>query len=256
MAQRDPYRANGGEGIGGLRLKRQGWPGYAPAIQPGEARLPSTPDQRDARTVVTPPAPGAPFDPRNFNDHALAQMLGIQGAMSNDHIRMLVQTMLDNMLRATFKPAVQPPWVTKPFVAMDFGDFITTATIPTGGAWTTIAAGAQTLSFTMAQGRMGVVREIAQGVAAAGDWGNLCWRIAIDGQPMPKPWNNICCQISSFTLPRTTQILVMPGQTVTFQASNSSLADIVNVSGFLIGWHWPVPVQGDVMNAHGQASVA
>lgn len=256
MAQRDNFMANGGTGQQGNNRRRPDWPGFAPGIQPGDALLPVQPnlDQPDARDVVIPPQ-GQPFDIRQFDHHALATLLGVQASMANPRIRMLVQTMFDNMLRASFKPVVSPPWITKPFVGMDFGGFVSDMTAALGGGWADITNGTTTLSFTMPQGRMGVVRDFSQAANTPDDWDNLSWRLMVNGVPVA-PYNNITCQISSFPSPRQVQILVMPGATVSLQIRNASASDITLCGGSLVGWHWPVAVAGDIMNAHGQATVA
>lgn len=258
MAQRDPFRANGGIGQDGSRTKRPDWPGFNPAIQPGVGLLPAQPgiDQQDARELVSVP-PGVAFDHRNFDHHAMATMLGVQAAMSHPHIRALVQTMFDNMLRATFKPMVAPPWITKPFVAMDIG-FITSAySAPAGGAFTVVGAGNSlgSCTVTMPAGRMGVITEFAQSAVQATDWDKLTWRLTLNGTPLA-PWNSIACQMSSFQQPRKVQIILPPGSTCALEVANASVAAIDNVGGLLLGWSWPVEVAGNVLNAHGQASVA
>ena len=261
MAQRDPFRANGGIGQDGPRTKRPDWPGFAPALQPGVGLLPAQPgiDQQDARELVTVP-PGIPFDHRNFDHHAMATMLGVQAAMSHPHIRALVQTMFDNMLRATFKPMVAPPWIAKPFVAADIG-FITSAyTAPANGAASFAVVGAGnalgSCQVTMPQGRMGVITEFAQSALQPTDWDNLTWRLVLNGTPV-FPWNSISCQMSSFQAPRKVQIILPPGSTFALEVSNSSLVTPVDgVGGLILGWSWPVEVAGNVMDAHGQASVA
>jgi ABC-type amino acid transport system permease subunit len=58
-------------------------------------------------------------------------------------------------------------------------------------------------------------------------------------------------------LPRKVQIILPPGSTFSLEVSNSSLVTPVDgVGGLILGWSWPVEVAGNVLNAHGQASVA
>jgi hypothetical protein len=87
------------------------------------------------------------------------------------------------------------------------------------------------------------------------DWDSLAWRLTVNGTPI-FPWNNVSCQVGSMVDPRPVQIILRPGDTIALQVRNSSGADITNVGGWLYGWMWPVAVAGDVLNAHGQASVA
>ncbi len=254
MAQRDNFKANGGDGVRGRN--RPNWPGYAPSIQPGVARLPgdNRVDQGDAREIITPPISGQAFDPRNFEHYALATALGLQRALSDPHVRMLMQTLIDNVARATFKPHVQPPWITKPFRGVDFGALVS-QDVTAALAFSDMTDGTTTLSFRMEDGYMGVLREFAMGAVVAADWDSLSWRLVKSGVPVV-PWNNITCQMGMLHSPRQVQILIMPGDTVSLQVASSSGAQIDDVQGWLYGWKWPVAVAGDVMNAHGQASVA
>lgn len=247
--------ANNWQSLPPRRDQRNRYPGYAPSIQPGNAPLHTEPPA-ESRPPEIPPPDGRALDPRSFNDVAMATMLGIQQAIASPHVRMLMQTMLDNMARATFKPQVQPPWITKPFRGIDFGGGVS-MTAPTAPAnpWTTFTDGTTTLSFTMPDGMMGVVKEFGQDAVDPTDWDSLAWRLTINGTPI-FPWNNVSCQVGSMVDPRPVQIILRPGDTIALQVRNSSVSDITNVGGWLYGWMWPVPVAGDFLNAHGQASVA
>lgn len=252
MATNGNWNARGGRNPG---LPGQGnWPGYAPSIQPGQAPLHTEPPPESRPAEIAPPSQ-RPLDPRSFGDVATATMLGIQQAVTSPHVRMMIQQMLDNMARATFKPMVQPPWITKPFRGVDFGGVVSMTAVA-GNAWATMTNGTTTtLSFTMADGMMGVLTEVAQGATSPTDWDSLCWRILVNGNPQ-FPFNNMCCQFGSLSSPRKLQILLRPGDTVSLEVKNSSASDITGVQGWLCGWMWPVAVAGDVLNAHGQASVA
>jgi hypothetical protein len=254
MATQNNFSARDGRNIQPGRPERRGWPGYSPAIQPGNAPLHTEPPPESRPPEIAPPDQ-RPMDPRSFGDVAMATMLGIQEALASPHVRMLLQTALDNMARATFKPTVQPPWVTMPFRGVAFGGGVSMTAPNAGNPWTTFTDGTTTLSFTMADGMMGVVKEFGQDAVSPTDWDSLAWRLTVNGTPI-FPWNNVSCQVGSMVDPRPVQIILRPGDTIALQVRNSSGADITNVGGWLYGWMWPVAVAGDVLNAHGQASVA
>lgn len=248
---RHPSLANGGVSPQlGRALKRPPY-GYSPSIQPGHAPLPVSGNDRDARHPFFIPDH---LDLRNPEHLALLTAVGIERALQSDHVRYLIQSMLDNVARATWKPTTAPPWIEKPYRAVDFGGEVT-QTVASGGSYADMTDGTTTLSFTMPNGMMGVLREFAQGATSPTDYDSLCWRLVRNDVPL-FPWNDICCQMGSLDRPRPVQIIIQPGETISLQAKNTSGAGIDNVLGWLYGWMWPTPQAGGGGNAHSQASVA
>jgi hypothetical protein len=254
---RDHFRAAGGHGISlGRSEKRGAWPGYAPEIQPGFGRLPGE-DPGDARFKIEFP-PGMRYDPTNPAHVSLALSIGVQGALSDPHVRMLIQSAIDNAARAAFRPVVNPPWIQKPFRGVDFGASVS-MDVPGDDTWTTMVDtlnSAIQQQFTVPQGHMAVLTEFAQDAISPTDWDSLCWRLTRNDLPL-FPWNNVCCQMGTLNSPRKVQIILYPGDTIRLQVKNSTIGpDIDNVGGWMYGWYWPMPSQSAIENAHGQAQVA
>lgn len=225
--------------------------------QPGIASF-APPDAAGAESPLA--LPQRAIDPRSWSDMAYLQALGIQTAMGQPHIRALIGDLLDKALRMSFKPQVPPPWIEKPYRGTYFGGaVINDANVSaTDGIWNTLENSDGTIAeFTVPEGHMGVIKEFANLAAIVEQWTYVAWRLTIDGRPIP-PLADICCQYGSMETPRRLTIMVPGGSTVRLQVEvkTGGEANYAGMGAYMLGWYWPVPNEGNVDNAHGQATVA
>jgi hypothetical protein len=235
-----------------------GYPSAYP--QPGIASI-FPPYPQGAENPLLP-IPGSAPDPRSWRDGALLRALGIQAAIEHPHVRALLGDLIDKSMRNSFKPVALPPWVEKPYRAQYFGGVVThdVAILPADDVWGTITnvAGGVSMSYTVPEGFMGVIKEFAQTAANATDWEYVSWRVRIDGNPVA-PLMDVCSQIGTLESKQKLTILVPGGSTVDVQvevAAGAAAGGIADMGAWLLGWFWPVPNEGDVDNAQGQATVA
>lgn len=192
---------------------------------------------------------GVAFDGKHFTHQALASALGIQMALGHPHVRALIQSTLDNMLRASFKPMVLPPWVEKPFKAAYIMDVGEASVAQHASTFSTMG-----VSVSVPDGGLGVVKFIGLNVANAEDWQQIHYQLQVGGTPV-QGLDDITCQIGSMTTPFRSTVLVPGGQTATMFARSDS-GTLGGVQAFLMGWYWFPQNDGDLDNAHGNATVA
>lgn len=192
---------------------------------------------------------GAPFMPQHFSHHALAGALGMQMALAHPHTRALLMSMIDNALRASFKPVALPPWVEKPFKGsylMASGEF---DVVQHASTFSTMG-----VSISVPDGALGVVKSIGMNVSNAEDWQQIHFQLQVGDRPVPG-LHNITCQIGSMSNPFRSTVLVPGGQTATMFARSDS-GTLTSVQAFLMGWYWFPQNDADLDNAHGNATVA
>jgi len=101
-----------------------------------------------------------------------------------------------------------------------------------------------------------VLKEFAQALLDPADWEFITWRVTVGGVPVD-PWTGFSCQIGSMMTPRKMQIILPPESVVALEArSTAAHGDVLKGVGMLSGWFWPMPSDGDIDNAHGNATVA
>lgn len=108
----------------------------------------------------------------------------------------------------------------------------------------TLAASAvkqEVVSFTPGSVRCGLVRGVAMGVAVLADFDNIRWAIEVDGTARPG-FDNIRGPFGVFIYPKPMLIPLNPDQLVRIVATNLTALAIPQVTGYLMGTHFPVDI--------------
>jgi len=147
--------------------------------------------------------------------------------------RMLEQTLRGFQLTARRPSHIDPPFTAKAIDVFPGGTGV--VAIPAGGAFTTVT------SFQIPGiHQRGIITAAGQSAESVAAWGDLIWRITLDGIPLP-PWDDVRIQLWEIVPPTPlfTPIQPLSGQTVALQAA-TIVGGPYNVSGRLTGWYYPV----------------
>lgn len=110
----------------------------------------------------------------------------------------------------------------------------------------TLAASAvkqRVIDFSPTGMRCAIVRGVAMGVANLADFDNIRWAITVDGMSWPG-FDNIVGPFGVFVYPKPILIPLYPDQEVVIVATNLTAVPIALVTGYLMGTHFPVDVDG------------
>ena len=146
-----------------------------------------------------------------------------------------VQAELVGQLRETQLHVMPPPYLEPSFFSRGIDSVVTAVLAPAAG-WTNLA------TFTVPGNFFGVIRGIGQDANAPAAFGDVLWRITINGSPYA-PYQNIAVQLGGVLQAQLREVMITlrPNDVIIFQASNPGAVPYT-VTGNLKGWYWP-PIQ-------------
>lgn len=146
-----------------------------------------------------------------------------------------------NMIRQMQVHVQQTTWIEPPFFArcIDMYSPQGGVTLPLSTPFTSIVQG----PFTVPDGNVGVIVSMGQELDDPAGFDNITWRIMKNGRP-EECYHDIGIQLGNiaFQSKLAVPIHLQPGDTVDFQAANTSLTTGYIAFGRIMGWYFPAEI--------------
>lgn len=205
---------------------------YIPPWPPGPIGTPG-PGTGPVEPTMPPPVPA-----EVLKRDADLLLWRVQMLLRNPYVQTQVVSLLDRMMRFTWKPSAPPPWHEPPYDAWMWHRYDYESRAATG-AWAVMnGAVSGNFSHTVPEGWTMVLRTFGQDLDDADQWaaGNVRYRFTVDNVPV-RGYESWDYQYGQTESRQPMFLIVKSGQTWQYEWFNGSPGALV-ASASVTGWLW------------------